>query len=170
MISSNLTAKGCGYCDYKVEYVRNSCLLGCGTYTQRYYHIPLDWIDFTSGINMIVLFEEIGGDPSSVKLIELGPSTECGNGTEISKFAASAYVRCQPGTFIRQVNFASFGTVPQGMCGSLSLPGCSAQNATQIVKDACLGRTYCQIPVSTALFGDPCPGILYSLYIEVQCS
>lgn len=36
-----------------------------GEPTQRYYHIPTEWLQSE---NVLVLFEEIGGDPSSVRL------------------------------------------------------------------------------------------------------
>jgi beta-galactosidase len=36
-----------------------------GEPTQRYYHLPLEWL---GDDNVIVLFEELGGDPSSVRI------------------------------------------------------------------------------------------------------
>jgi len=170
LIRSNLTGPGCGYCNYKVAYTRSSCYLGCGDYTQRFYHVPQDFILFGQK-NLLVIFEETGGDPSSVKLIQLGPTTTCGYGTEIDRFAASAFVRCPSGTYVRKVDFASFGSVPAGECGQFQLPSCNSANATAIAEKECLGRTYCQLPVSTAWFGDPCPAVAKkSLYIQVSCS
>jgi hypothetical protein len=38
---------------------------GLGEPTQRYYHVPREWL---TDRNTLVLFDEIGGDPSSVLL------------------------------------------------------------------------------------------------------
>jgi len=174
LIQSPANGSGCGYCDYKVTYTRNSCFLGCGGYTQRYYHLPRDWINFDSSDNLLVVFEEIGGNPYSVNVIELGiPSPQCGVQSEIPNFAAAAYLRCVGGgTYIRQITYASFGTPPQETeCGSYKTPGtCNSPNVTKIVEDACLGRSSCQIPVSISLFGDPCPGTLKYLYMQAVCA
>jgi hypothetical protein len=40
---------------------------GEGEPTQRYYHLPSEWL---RDRNVLVLFEEAGGDPSSVRLVE----------------------------------------------------------------------------------------------------
>lgn len=39
--------------------------VGAGEPTQRYYHLPLEWL---RDDNVIVLFEEVGGDPESVRI------------------------------------------------------------------------------------------------------
>ncbi|MGZ3682092.1 MAG: hypothetical protein ACXVDI_26330, partial [Ktedonobacterales bacterium] len=36
-----------------------------GEPTQRYYHLPLEWL---RDDNVLVLFEELGGDPASMRL------------------------------------------------------------------------------------------------------
>ena len=41
--------------------------VGMGQSTQRYYHVPREWI---AGENALVLFEEAGGDPRSAQLCE----------------------------------------------------------------------------------------------------
>ncbi len=38
---------------------------GEGLPTQRYYHLPADWL---LEQNVLVLFEEVGGDPTQVRL------------------------------------------------------------------------------------------------------
>jgi hypothetical protein len=40
---------------------------GLGKPTQRYYHLPTEWL---SDVNDLVLFEEVGGDPSSIRICE----------------------------------------------------------------------------------------------------
>ena len=68
------------------------------------------------------------------------------------------------------VLFASFGT-PTGTCGGgFALGACNAANSTQIVHDACVGKTSCTIDVSTALFGDPCFDTLKHLDVLLNCS
>ena len=39
-----------------------------GEPTQRYYHLPSDWL--TDSVNVLVLFEETGGDPSRIRVCE----------------------------------------------------------------------------------------------------
>ena len=41
---------------------------GRGAPTQRYYHLPADWLQ--DGPNVLVLFDETGGDPSSIRICE----------------------------------------------------------------------------------------------------
>jgi len=116
---------------------------------------------------MLVLFEEIGGDPSTARLFQFVPTVECANATENG---LPAYVRCPPGTYIRRVDFASYGT-PMGWCGNYSVGQCHATDTEKIVEDDCLLHSYCQIPVSDSVFGgDPCPSLTKSLYVQVQCS
>ncbi|EIP97183.1 beta-galactosidase [Opitutaceae bacterium TAV1] len=37
--------------------------------TQRYYHVPDDWLRTDGGPDTLVLFEELGGDPATVRLV-----------------------------------------------------------------------------------------------------
>lgn len=55
---------------FQIEYERSSCYLSCGDFTQRYYYVPPDYINF-NGKNLLVILEEVGGDPSSVNLIQV---------------------------------------------------------------------------------------------------
>ena len=48
---------------------------GLGEPTQRYYHIPFEWVKGSE--NRLVLFEEIGGDPSSVRICRKVWSAPC---------------------------------------------------------------------------------------------
>jgi len=45
----------------------NDCRISCGQPSQNFYHLPADW--FVDGPNYIVVFEELGGDPSQVKVV-----------------------------------------------------------------------------------------------------
>jgi len=62
-----ITASGsCTPCNYAGPYDPSKCRTGCGQPSQRYYHVPRDWL--TAQNNTIVFFEETGGDPSNVQL------------------------------------------------------------------------------------------------------
>ncbi|XP_076956323.1 beta-galactosidase 5-like isoform X2 [Bidens hawaiensis] len=62
-------AKGsCTGCNYAGTYRPTKCQTRCGTPTQRWYHVPRSWLKPTQ--NLIVLFEEIGGDASSISIMK----------------------------------------------------------------------------------------------------
>ncbi|CAN6456637.1 unnamed protein product [Victoria cruziana] len=52
-------------CDYRGPYDPSKCTTQCGEGTQIWYHVPRSWLN--EGINTLVLFEELGGDPSQIK-------------------------------------------------------------------------------------------------------
>ncbi|KAI3813578.1 hypothetical protein L1987_18305 [Smallanthus sonchifolius] len=58
----------CQGCHYAGTYRPLTCQLGCGQPTQRWYHIPRSWLKPTD--NLLVLFEELGGDPTKVSLVK----------------------------------------------------------------------------------------------------
>ncbi|PWA61082.1 beta-galactosidase 10 [Artemisia annua] len=51
-------------CDYRGKFSYDKCDKGCGEPTQRWYHVPRSW--FKPEGNVLVLFEEKGGDPSQI--------------------------------------------------------------------------------------------------------
>ncbi|KAK9947015.1 hypothetical protein M0R45_012452 [Rubus argutus] len=62
-------AKGdCSMCSYTGTYRATKCQLGCGQPTQRWYHVPRSWLKPTQ--NLLVVFEELGGDPSKIHLLK----------------------------------------------------------------------------------------------------
>ncbi|GFP93194.1 beta-galactosidase [Phtheirospermum japonicum] len=62
------TAKGsCGECNYAGAFGETKCLSGCGQPSQRWYHVPRSWLK-PSG-NLLVVFEELGGDPTGISLV-----------------------------------------------------------------------------------------------------
>jgi len=68
----NITGNGnCVDCDY-AKYSSSTCRINCGQSSQRYYHIPADWLKPTN--NLVTVFEEFGGDPSQVALVMPTPS------------------------------------------------------------------------------------------------
>ncbi|XVF35016.1 hypothetical protein REPUB_Repub18cG0108700 [Reevesia pubescens] len=59
---------GCGACDYAGTYTDKKCRTNCGESSQRWYHVPRSWLK-PSG-NLLVVFEEWGGDPSGIALVK----------------------------------------------------------------------------------------------------
>ena len=74
------------------------------------------------GVNTLVLFEEIGGNPSLVNFQTVTVGTACGNAHENKTLELS----CQ-GRPISAVKFASFGD-PQGVCGVFAKGSCESKN------------------------------------------
>lgn len=54
----------CSQCDYRGNYNPDNCRVGCGRPSQNLYHIPDDWVEPNN--NLLIIFEEIGGNPSNV--------------------------------------------------------------------------------------------------------
>ncbi|KAE7998551.1 hypothetical protein FH972_003087 [Carpinus fangiana] len=59
---------GCGKCTYIGYYNENKCLSGCEEPSQRWYHVPRSWLK--SNGNLLVVFEEWGGDPRGISLVK----------------------------------------------------------------------------------------------------
>ncbi|MGI4297454.1 hypothetical protein ACR2WD_27390, partial [Klebsiella pneumoniae] len=57
----------CGGCSYAGIYTEKKCLSNCGEASQRWYHVPRSWLK-PSG-NFLVVFEELGGDPTGISLV-----------------------------------------------------------------------------------------------------
>lgn len=183
----------CKPCYYNETFQRSSCNIGCGEPSQRYYHIPNDWL--YSKNNLLVIFEEIGGDPSNIKIIQViniyniiiylfiyyiklifffikrKGGIVCGKGEENwpKKDNNTLYIQCDPSTYIKKIDFVSFGN-PSGTCGSFKLGNCHSVNSMDIVKNKCFNYSSCHIPISEELFGNPCPSIVNkSLFVQVIC-
>ncbi|GMY37244.1 beta-galactosidase 8-like [Fagus crenata] len=167
-------------CDYRGTYDSSKCLKNCGQPTQTLYHIPRTWVH--PGENLLVLHEELGGDPSKISLLMRTGQEICAHVSEADPPPADSWkpnlqfmsqipevrLNCEQGWRISMINFASFGT-PGGKCGTFT-PGICHVNVTSIVQQACIDQEGCAIPISTTKFGDPCPGMLKSLAIEALCS
>ncbi|XP_019173472.1 PREDICTED: beta-galactosidase-like [Ipomoea nil] len=62
------TAHGsCGGCSYAGTYSEKKCQTSCGQPSQRWYHVPRSWLRPTG--NLVVVFEEWGGDPTGISLV-----------------------------------------------------------------------------------------------------
>ncbi|CAN6539318.1 unnamed protein product [Malus baccata var. baccata] len=178
-------AKGdCTSCSYIGTFRPTKCQLGCGQPTQRWYHVPRSWLKPTQ--NLVVVFEELGGDPSKITLVKRSVTGVCGDlhenhpnvenfdveGNENSKtlHQAQVHLQCAPGQSISSIKFASFGT-PTGTCGSFQQGTCHATNSHAVVEKNCIGRESCSVAVTNSIFKtDPCPNVLKRLSVEAVCS
>ncbi|XP_058089918.1 beta-galactosidase 6-like [Magnolia sinica] len=151
-----------------------------GVPSQTLYHIPRSFLKPLR--NLLVLFEEIGGDPLQITLETISISGVCGHvsdshpassvpfsGLEQSKRPPTVQLRCPPRKTISTVEFASFGT-PVGDCDSYSMGSCHSEKSKAAIEKACLGKRGCSVALSSGNFGgDPCPGTLKSLLVDAKC-
>ncbi|KAI3949813.1 hypothetical protein MKW92_040003 [Papaver armeniacum] len=145
--SYHAKADGCSEtCDYRGKYYSDKCLKNCGNPSQRWYHVPRSFLN--SGENTLVLFEELGGNPSQVSFQTVTVGKACGNAYEGSTVELS----CQGGHSISAIAFASFGD-PKGTCGTFQKGSCDASNAVSAIEKACVGKDSCTIDVSGATLG-----------------
>ncbi|QCD80451.1 beta-galactosidase [Vigna unguiculata] len=115
-------------CDYRGEYTDTKCVTNCGNPTQRWYHVPRSFLR-DDGENSLVLFAELGGNPSLVKFETVVVGSACGNAYENKTLELS----CQDRP-ISAIKFTSFGD-PKGVCGSFTKGSCeSKKNALSILK------------------------------------
>ncbi|KAK7363330.1 hypothetical protein VNO77_05469 [Canavalia gladiata] len=164
--SYNVDEDGCSNdpCDYRGQYDNKKCLSNCGQPTQRWYHVPRSFLQ--DDVNTLVLFEEIGGNPSLVNFQTVVVGTACANAYENKTLELS----CQ-GRQISAIKFASFGD-PQGVCGAFTKSSCESQkNILSLVQNACVGRKTCSISVSNKTFGPTnCGNKAKRLAVEAVCS
>ncbi|CDY28339.1 BnaC01g35090D [Brassica napus] len=148
----------------KGAYHAEKCLTNCGEPTQRWYHVPRSFLN-GEGDNTLVLFEEMGGNPSLVSFQTTRVGSVCANVYE-NKIIELSCDR-KP---ISAIKFASFGN-PYGNCGSFEKGTCeSSNNTVDILTQECVGKEKCSIDVSTKKFGAPdCSGAARKLAVEVIC-
>ncbi|VAH66618.1 unnamed protein product [Triticum turgidum subsp. durum] len=141
------------------------------------YHVPQYFLKPRE--NTLVLMEEMGGDPLQISVNTMSVTRVYSSVNELStpsllsrRKHPAVRLRCQQGKRITDIEFASYGN-PAEDCRSSSrscLGSCHAETTEFVVKDACLGRRKCAIPVRPAKFGgDPCPGIEKSLSVVASC-
>uniref|UniRef100_A0A6P3ZWY6 Beta-galactosidase n=1 Tax=Ziziphus jujuba TaxID=326968 RepID=A0A6P3ZWY6_ZIZJJ len=177
-------AKGdCEACSYTGTFRQTKCQFGCGQPTQRWYHVPRSWLKPKQ--NLLVIFEELGGDASKIALLRRSLTNVCANAFEnhpsMAKYSTSSQdgskvkeatvnLQCGPGQSISAIEFASFGT-PSGTCGSFHIGTCHAPNSRSIIEKKCVGQKSCSVTISNSIFGaDPCPNVLKRLTVEAVCS
>ncbi|KAG0493896.1 hypothetical protein HPP92_004890 [Vanilla planifolia] len=173
----------CGPCDYRGTYDENKCRSNCGDSSQRWYHVPRSWLKQTG--NLLVVFEEWGGDPTKISMVKKTLESVC---AEIAEWQPAvdnwrtkkygrpkAHLSCPAGHKISTIKFASFGT-PQGGCGSYSEGVCHAHRSYDALErdndmlQNCVGQQACSVAVAPEVFGgDPCPGNMKTLAVEAIC-
>ncbi|KAJ0805043.1 putative beta-galactosidase [Helianthus annuus] len=174
----------CGQCKYPGAFRPGKCQAGCGQPTQRWYHVPRSWLKPTQ--NLLVLFEEVGGNILKISLVKRTQAHVCASTfehhpvidnwqTESSgetKMLHDTKVRlsCGVGQSISAVKFASFGN-PFGVCGSFQQGTCHAPNSHELIEKTCVGQESCEVIASNEYFAtDPCPNVLKRLLVEAVCS
>nr|AJQ19480.1 beta-galactosidase [Diospyros kaki] len=170
-------------CNYRGPYNSNKCIKNCGKPSQQLYHVPRSWLQ-PSG-NTLVLFEEMGGDPTQISFATRQIGSLCSRVSEshpqpVDMWNADQTTGRRPGPMlslecpfpnqvISSIKFASFGT-PHGTCGTFSHGKCSSTGALSIIQKTCIGSKSCSIGVSIDTFGDPCVGVTKSLAVEASCT
>ncbi|XP_048591521.1 beta-galactosidase 15-like [Brassica napus] len=128
------------------------------------YHVPRSFLN-AEGDNTLVLFEEMGGNPSLVSFQTTRVGSVCANVYEKNSIELSCDRKP-----ISAIKFASFGN-PYGNCGSFEKGTCESSNNTiDILTQECVGKEKCSIDVSTEKFGAPdCTGSVRRLAVEAIC-
>ncbi|GLT97752.1 hypothetical protein SLE2022_153010 [Rubroshorea leprosula] len=178
---------GCIKCDYRGPYNPDKCTTNCGKPTQTLYHVPRSWLQPSN--NLLVLFEETGGNPFDISIKLLVSRVICASVSEshnpplqrwshrnlieetisINDTTPEIYLQCTDGYIISSIEFASYGT-PQGSCQKFYRGNCHSPKSLSVVSKACQGRNSCFIGVSNSVFGgDPCRGIVKTLAVEARC-
>ncbi|KAG7984075.1 hypothetical protein I3843_04G138800 [Carya illinoinensis] len=129
----------CADCSYAGTYDDKKCRTNCGEASQRWYHVPRSWLN-PSG-NLLVVFEEWGGEPSGISLVKRTKVSVCADISEgQSKMKnwgmltsgelnrPKAHLWCPPGQKIFQIKFASYGQ-PQGTCGNFKEGSCHSDKS-----------------------------------------
>lgn len=175
---------GCGDCNYAGTYSEKKCLSNCGEPSQRWYHVPHSWLSPTG--NLLVVFEESGGNPAGISLVEREIESVCADiyewqptlmnyemqasGKVNKPLRPKAHLWCAPGQKISTIKFASFGT-PEGVCGSYREGSCHAHKSYDAFERSCIGMNSCSVTVAPEIFGgDPCPSVMKKLSVEAICS
>ncbi|KAF5206023.1 Beta-galactosidase [Thalictrum thalictroides] len=174
----------CNQCSYSGTYRPPKCQVGCGQPTQRWYHVPRSWLNPTQ--NLLVVFEEVGGDASGISLVKRSVSSVCADVTEwhptLKNWHIESYgkpeelhrpkvhLKCASGQTISSIKFASFGT-PSGTCGSYQQGACHSPSSYTTLEKKCIGQERCAVTIAPTNFGgDPCPNVLKRVVVEAICA
>ncbi|XP_022844468.1 beta-galactosidase-like [Olea europaea var. sylvestris] len=174
----------CDTCNYAGWFNEKKCLSNCGEASQRWYHIPRSWL-YPTG-NLLVVFEEWGGNPYGISLVKRELASVCADifewqptlvnwqmqaSRKVNKpLRPKVHLSCDPGQKISSIKFASFGT-PQGVCGNFQEGSCHAFHSYDVFERYCIGQQFCAVPVTPEIFGgDPCPNIMKKVSVEAICS
>ncbi|KAL5563083.1 hypothetical protein UlMin_032830 [Ulmus minor] len=180
-----ISAKGnCNFCSYAGTFRPPKCEFGCNNPTQKWYHVPRSWLKPSK--NLMVVFEEIGGDVSKIALVKRSVTNICAKVSahhpsaknSLNKSISEEYkltqpnvsLHCTEGYSISSIKFASYGT-PLGSCGNLQHGTCHAPTSLAVLEKKCIGQQTCSVTVSGSEFGrDPCPDTPKELGVEALCA
>lgn len=114
------------------------------------YHVPRAFAKPSD--NLLVLFEENGGNPEGIKIVTVARDVLCSYITQyhpphvkswkrensvihtvVDDLKPKAHLTCPNHKVIVRVDFASFGN-PFGACGSYTLGSCTSPNSKKIVE------------------------------------
>ncbi|XP_059462503.1 beta-galactosidase 15-like [Corylus avellana] len=151
-------------CDYRGTYSNSKCMTNCGKPSQRWYHVPRDFLNADDNNNTLVVFEEFGGNPWNVKFQTVTVGSACANAYEGNTLELS----CQGGNVVSQIRFASFGS-PNGACGSFGAGQCESPSALSTIQKACIGKERCSIDVSESYLGPTGCKETNRLAVEIIC-
>lgn len=181
--STSYASGDCKACSYAGSYRAPKCQAGCGQPTQRWYHVPKSWLQPSR--NLLVVFEELGGDSSKISLVKRSVSSVCAdvseyhtniknwqieNAGEVEFHRPKVHLRCAPGQTISAIKFASFGT-PLGTCGNFQQGDCHSTKSHAVLEKNCIGQQRCAVTISPDNFGgDPCPKEMKKVAVEAVCS
>ncbi|KAL6974535.1 hypothetical protein U1Q18_028720 [Sarracenia purpurea var. burkii] len=173
----------CGSCSYAGTYDEKKCQSNCGEASQRWYHVPRSWLK-PSG-NLLVVFEEWGGDPTGISLVRRTTGSVCADVYEgqptlknwhmlasgkVDKLQPKVHLGCARRQKISQIKFASYG-LPQGTCGSYREGSCHAHKSYNALERNCIGQKSCSVSVAPEVFGgEPCSDSMKKLSVEAVCS
>ncbi|XP_020248093.1 beta-galactosidase 5-like isoform X3 [Asparagus officinalis] len=174
----------CNECNYAGTYRPSKCQSGCSQPTQRWYHVPSSWLQPTK--NLMVVFEELGGDATKIALVKRLVSSVCADVSESHPMIKNwhigndgkpeevhrpkVHLHCPYGRTISAIKFASFGT-PVGTCGSFEQGACHTPKSYYTLEKRCMGQGRCAVTITNDNFGqDPCPNVLKRLAVEAVCS
>lgn len=103
------------------------------------YHIPRQFLNPQD--NILVLFEEMGGDPQRITVNTVSVTRVCSNVNELSAPSLQYQdkepqvdLRCQEGKQISAIEFSSYGN-PVGGCTNFGFGSCHAGSSESVVKE-----------------------------------
>ncbi|XP_048335049.2 beta-galactosidase 10-like [Ziziphus jujuba] len=171
-------------CDYRGTFFPNKCPMNCGEPTQRWYHIPRSWFKPTG--NVLVIFEEKGGDPSKINFGVRKTTALCATVSEdypsniqnylrkdasvSHKNSTTVRLKCPENALISGIKFASFGN-PTGTCGAYYKGDCHDPSSISVVEKVCLNKNDCAVELTEKHFTmSLCPNITKKLSVEAVCN
>ncbi|KAK4424055.1 Beta-galactosidase 13 [Sesamum alatum] len=160
-----------------------------GRPTQEEYHVPRAFLKPKN--NLLVVFEETGGNPEKIDILTVNRDTICSIITEnhppsvnswerkgnelrpLVKLVREAELSCPDKKVITKVEFVGFGEV-DGACGAFKPGKCHSTKALKDVESLCLGKNECKVPFEKERLADAgndtCPNVSKTLAIQVACS